>query len=552
MNVLIINGSPKGGRSNSLRLSDVFCKGISEETQTTVHTLHLSTMNISSCRGCFACWNKTPGKCCINDDMTKVIEEQLWADIIVWSFPLYYFSVPGILKNMIDRQLPMALPFMVEREDGYGSGAHPMRYDMSAKRHVLISTCGFYSADKNYDGIRDMFNHICGNMNYETIFCGQGELFRVPELKGRTDEYLQYVKAAGREFASGEIHAGTREKLEELLFDKDTFEAMADASWGIDKETGKAEDISLTFTKQMCNLYNKSSYDGRDRVLEICYTDLGKSYQLLLGKDGGHVYTDGSLTSTTKIETPWDVWKAISAGEIGGAQALAMGKYRVSGDLDLMMHWDRYFGNTGGGNGSTAENKGSTSDYKSNEKTTGKKPPVMSAMLIAWITFWVAVSIDVFIGSIISIVVCSLIPLAFAGREQNIFDRITLAVVGALSAFAAMTGMANAALVAGYLGFGLMWLISCLVKYPLCASYVMYNYGGKQALKNPIFMKTNYILALGWGILYIAIGTWSGFLLLNNQVIFLQILNNTLTSLMAIFTGWFQNWYPKRMMRGIH
>ena len=42
----------------------------------------------------------------------------------------------------------MVLPFMTEREDGIGAGAHPARYDMSGKRHVLISTCGFYSAEK--------------------------------------------------------------------------------------------------------------------------------------------------------------------------------------------------------------------------------------------------------------------------------------------------------------------------------------------------------------------------------------------------------------------
>jgi len=90
----------------------------------------------------------------INDDMSRVIEDELWADIIIWSFPLYYFNVPGPLKNLIDRQLPMNLPFMTEREDGMGSGSHPSRYDMSGKRYILISTCGFYSAEKNYESVK--------------------------------------------------------------------------------------------------------------------------------------------------------------------------------------------------------------------------------------------------------------------------------------------------------------------------------------------------------------------------------------------------------------
>ena len=48
--------------------------------------------------------------------MQQVIQDLLWADITVWSFPLYYFTVPGLLKNLIDRQLPMLLPFMEEKE----------------------------------------------------------------------------------------------------------------------------------------------------------------------------------------------------------------------------------------------------------------------------------------------------------------------------------------------------------------------------------------------------------------------------------------------------
>ena len=68
----------------------------------------------------------------------------------------------------------------------------------------------------------------------------------------------------------------------------------------------------------------------------------------------------------------------------------------------------------------------------------------------------------------------------------------------------------NIALLAGYLGFGLMWLLSCLTKEPLCAAYVKYNYHGDDALENPIFMKANRILAAGWGILYILIGNLVG------------------------------------------
>ena len=240
MKVLIINGSPKGKNSNSLRLTNAFVEGFCDVkrengSEIQLEQLDICRLQIESCKGCFACWRVTPGQCCIIDDMAGIIQKLLWADVIIYSFPLYYFNVPGSLKNVIDRQLPMVLPFMSEREDGIGSGSHDARYDMSGKRYVLISTCGFYSAAGNYDSVRMMFDHICGKDRYETIFCGQGELFSVKELPARTDEYLQIVAAAGREYASGEISKKTRAGLEQLLFPKETFERMADASWGVSK-----------------------------------------------------------------------------------------------------------------------------------------------------------------------------------------------------------------------------------------------------------------------------------------------------------------------------
>ncbi|MCR4578708.1 MAG: flavodoxin family protein, partial [Treponema sp.] len=270
MKILLINGSPKGKASNSLRLAHSFVEGLSNGLENKegliVDELQLSSMKIGACRGCFACWKNTPGHCCLKDDMQLVIQKEIEADLIIWSFPLYYFNVPGLLKNMIDRQLPMSLPFMSEREDGYGSGSHESRFDMKDKKNVLISTCGFYSAVGNYDSVRQMFNHFLGSDNYLTIFCGQGELFSYKELSERTEEYLSYVKAAGSEYAVGQLSPATQKKLGEYLYAKEQFEQMADASWGIDKETGEKASEELVFTRQMAAMYNKASYSGKDRV----------------------------------------------------------------------------------------------------------------------------------------------------------------------------------------------------------------------------------------------------------------------------------------------
>ena len=473
--------------------------------------------------------------------MQTVIEKLIEADLILWSFPLYYFNVPGILKNLIDRQLPMSLPFMSSKQDGYGSGSHDSRYDMEGKRHVLISTCGFYSADGNYDSVLRMFDHFLGKGNYTTIFCGQGELFRVKELSARTNEYLAAVKCAGSEYAiTGTISEETDAILHTLLYPRDVFEKMADASWGISKTTGEKEPDDLVFTRQMAALYKKDAYDGKERVLEIHFTDLDHTYQIRLSKTGSEVFTDGSLSSTTRIDTPFTVWSAISRGEIGGAEALGKQMYTVSGDFSLMIDWDKIFGSA----------SGVKQTEKASQNTIKQKKPSMMTMLIPWITFWIAVSIHPEVGAVITLLVVATIPFIMRKHNFVIWDQLSMAAVALLSAAANITGNGALPTNIGYLVFGLFWLLSCLTKEPLCATYVKYNYGGESAHLNPLFMKTNYILAAAWGVLYVLTAVWT-FLLrkigFGNTLI---LVNNLIPVLMGLFTAWFQKWYPAWMARG--
>lgn len=536
MNILVLNGSPKGDKSNTIKLTNAFVEGLGEGCN--AETAELSKLDIKGCRGCFACWKATPGKCVIKDDMAALLEKLKLADMVIFSFPLYYFGVPGAMKNMIDRQLPNVLPFMEERADGVGSGSHRSRYDFSKKKYVIISTCGFWSAKGNYDAVLGMFDHICGKSNYETILCGQGELFSVPSLSGRTDEYLGYVRNAGEEYASGGISAETREKLNELLYPKDVFEEMADASWGVSRETGEREPESLSFTRQMAALYNKNSYDGKDRVLEMCYTDLGETYQIKLTKDGSEVLTDGSLQYTTRIETPWQVWKDIAAKKTGGSEALAKHLYSVKGDFTLMIKWDEFFG---GHNNAPAAAEPS-------EKPLGK--PVMAAMIALWMTLWIAAPIDAFIGAVVTVCVCALMPLILIRREITLYDRISAFAVSAAAILALLTGDGYLASDAGYLAFGLLWLISAFTREPLCAAYVKYNYGGEKALDNPLFVTTNRILAAAWGILYVILAPAAFLLQTSGLTIASLVICSALPILMGIFTVWFEKWYPAHVAAG--
>lgn len=528
MKVLVLNGSPKSERSNSMCLTRSFLDGAGWQD---AEMIDVTKTDIKPCLGCFACWNKTPGKCIIDDAMEEVLSKMLAADVIVWSFPLYYYSVPGGLKNLIDRQLPLNLPFMAE---GAESGGHPARYDLSHQRHVIISTCGFWTPDGNYESVISMFDHFRGKGNYATLLCGQGELFRVPELKTRTDAYLETVHRAGQEFAAGGIHGDTQAMLAEPLYPRDVFERMADASWGIDHNRTVPEacaDDSIHFTEQMAALYQP---DGAERVLEFHYTDIDKTYQILLAPQGSQVISVGFRPYTTRIETPYSVWRSIARGEISGQEAMFQKLYKVRGDFSLMLNWDSLFG-------------ASSSVKPMQQKQMGTTN--MTILLAPWIVIWIAIAINPMVGGAAGIAAAALIPLCWIAFRPVIYEQISIPLVAVLSLMALLGADVKLIVSGSYLLFGLLWLIGAFPKIPLTAHYSARAYGGEKAYENPLFLSTNRILTAAWGILYLVTPVWTYVLMGTELSPYVGLFNSILPALMGAFTAWFQQWYPARYAR---
>ena len=536
MEVLVINGSPKGENSNTMNLTRSFLDGAGWAEADIVD---VSKTDVKGCLGCYACWNKTPGKCVLRDGMSEILPKIIAADVIVWSFPLYYFGVPGALKNLIDRQLPLNLPFMA---DGAKSGGHPSRYDQAKQRYAVISTCGFWTANENYKAVEAMFDRYYGAENYAAIFCGQGELFRVPELRTRIDKYLETVRRAGAEFAAGGIRMETKDELSKPLYPRGVFEKMADASWDMQErdEDGenKLDDESLAFTKQMAALYMP---DGAERVLEFRYTDIEKTYQILLDAQGAKVIADGYRKYTTKIETPYTVWRSISRGEISGQDAMFQKLYSVSGDFSLMLKWDELFG----GNSGAPASKSQQPDQKPRRKAN------MAVLLFPWIIIWVLIAIDARLGGAAGIAAAASLPLLWLAFQPVVFERISVPVVAGISLLILFGADARIAVSVSYGVFGLMWLIGAFTKTPLTAYYSAAGYGGEKAFENPLFIKTNRILTFAWGVLYLITPIWTYIVMGTDLSAYIGLINSACPVLMGIFTAWFQKWYPAQWARNL-
>lgn len=96
---IAIVGSPRKGKNTDL-LVDYIIKKLNEK-DISVDKFILDSSNISTCSGCDYCI-KT-GKCIIQDDITKIIDNMKVADGYIFASPSYNYNVTAQMKALLDR-----------------------------------------------------------------------------------------------------------------------------------------------------------------------------------------------------------------------------------------------------------------------------------------------------------------------------------------------------------------------------------------------------------------------------------------------------------------
>ena len=99
-------------------ITRAFLEGMNDFAPQKVQTVDVIDKHIEFCKGCFAC-KYNGGRCAIDDDMREILEQMLASDILLFSYPLYCYGMPAILKNLIDRTLPLSSMAMAEVNGRY-------------------------------------------------------------------------------------------------------------------------------------------------------------------------------------------------------------------------------------------------------------------------------------------------------------------------------------------------------------------------------------------------------------------------------------------------
>jgi multimeric flavodoxin WrbA len=103
MKILGLSFSPRQDGNTVILLNEALSGAKEEEAETELYSV--AGKDISPCDGCWAC--RKTGKCHIQDDMQELYSKLLEADGIIFGTPVYFYSMTGQAKTVIDRTIAL-------------------------------------------------------------------------------------------------------------------------------------------------------------------------------------------------------------------------------------------------------------------------------------------------------------------------------------------------------------------------------------------------------------------------------------------------------------
>lgn len=100
MKIVVITGSPRKN-GNSFAMTEAFIHE-AEQRGHSVRRFDAAFLKIGGCHACMTCY-KTGKACSFDDDFNDIAPAILEADAVVFTMPVYWYSIPAQIKGAIDR-----------------------------------------------------------------------------------------------------------------------------------------------------------------------------------------------------------------------------------------------------------------------------------------------------------------------------------------------------------------------------------------------------------------------------------------------------------------
>ncbi|MEW6266920.1 MAG: NAD(P)H-dependent oxidoreductase [Thermodesulfobacteriota bacterium] len=356
MKVLALNSSPRGGdQSKTALMLDHLVQGL-RDAGAEVEIVELRHKTIRYCAGCFTCWTKTPGVCIHKDDMTKeLFPEWLDSDLVVYASPLYHFHLNAAMKTFIERTLPVLQPFFDQHD---GRTHHPLRHQFP--KAVFLSVAGFPEMEI-FSQLSAWANFVYGrhgNLVAE-IYRPAAETMATAYFKNKAEDVLAAVRQAGREIVElGRVSPETMTQItQDIVEDKEKFSKMGNVFWRtcLDEGVTPKEFVEKSLVPRPNDLesfllimslgFNPAKAGDAKAIIQFNFSGQVQGACHFRIENGSiQPGQEAAERPDLIIETPFEVWADIMTGKADGQRMFLEQKYKIDGDLNLLLRFNELFG----------------------------------------------------------------------------------------------------------------------------------------------------------------------------------------------------------------
>jgi len=349
MKILAMNSSPRsGGQSKTELMLNHLVKGM-QDAGAEVEIIQLREKKIKNCIGCYTCWTKTPGKCLHKDDMTnELFPKWLESDLVIYATPLYNYAMNATLKAFIERTLPSLEPFFETQDDRM---LHPLRHKIPAV--VVLSVSGMPD-EGHFRALSVHFNYLLstpGRKLIAEIYRPAAETMTHPRFKDKSNDILDATTQAGRELVqSMAIAPETMDRIKQPLDEPNAFAAIVNLYWktciaeavtpkqfqknNMVPRPDSIENFMLVFPFGL----NSSAVEEGKKTMQFNFSgEVSASCYFAIEKGNVDAKQGTGENPDITIETTFEIWMDIMTGKADGQQMFMEQKYKVEGDLALMI-----------------------------------------------------------------------------------------------------------------------------------------------------------------------------------------------------------------------
>ena len=379
--IVAVNGSPHGGIGSTSLMIEMLRPTLAQEGFE-LEVIQLADLEIRYCTGCGFCMEK--GKCWIDDDHRQVTEKLLAAQGIILASPVYFFSVTGQMKTFLDRSLAYGhkprstwkpgLAVCVSAGLGETDVASYLgfllrifgAFPVGTLTAMAVHPGGFWGKEvveaRAVDLARDLSRAIKEKRRYPAtdrdlrFYQFMGNLvqsqketvmkhdFKHWEEKGLYESFEAYIQQAPAEVP---YDPAMREAWIKEMIEQQKSKKKAQA--GEEKKKTLAPRASAAKTcRELLGMmplaFNAPAAEGMAAAyqFEVHGDETFVAHLRIAG--GVCTYHEGPAEKPNLIiKTPADVWLKISRGELNGQHSFMDGRYKVEGDMTLLLKMNRLF-----------------------------------------------------------------------------------------------------------------------------------------------------------------------------------------------------------------